>query len=59
MMYISCLPGVSVVAGGATHLADVVPQDGADQAPVARVPQGVAPAKKDKTFGYGLKCQII
>ena len=46
MMYISCLPGVSVVAGGATHLADVVPQDGADQAPVARVPQGVAPAKK-------------
>ena len=47
MMYISCLPGVSVVAGGAAHLADVVAQDGADQATVARVPQGVAPAKKE------------
>ena len=43
---ISCLPGVSVVASGAAHLADMVPQDGADQAPIAWVPQRVAPAKK-------------
>ena len=41
---------MSVVAGGAAHLADMVPQDGADQAPIAWVPQRVAPAKKKKRF---------
>ena len=39
------LPGVSVVPGGAAHLANVVPEDGANQTAVARVPQGVTPVK--------------
>ena len=52
---ISLLPGVGVVAGGAAHLADVVAQDGADQATVARVPQRVTPVKKEIHLKYG--CQ--